>query len=271
MQHGVIGALVTPTAAAGELVAGRGVVLADPHSVDGLWSVVDADVTHCVLLGERQHESLVRRHAALLSDRGVAVAWRVVPHGPAAVVAIALEAATQQLDAGQVPEYLGELAARTWSGAWMPSVAKLEKPAPSVLQHLRSLAPGGNGFLVSLSGDADVVAVGTATNPRTRGYRCTSVISVSAAMPEPALRDVLTLCGAGERIVVPALSFDPRERFGSAKAIEMVALPVGNEIPMPLADSLPRCVVCAAVVPAEFCSFCHVRLVRDPLEHSGVQ
>ena len=37
----------------------------------------------------------------------------------------------------------GELAARTWSGAWTPTVARLEDPVPSLGQHLRSWMPSG--------------------------------------------------------------------------------------------------------------------------------
>jgi hypothetical protein len=271
MQSVVFGALVAPTAGAQELTSGRPLVLADPRNVEGLWSAMGDDVTHLVLLGERRHESLVRRQAALIADRGIAVAWRVVPHGPAAVVALLLEVAAQGLDAGLMPAYLDELAARTWSGAWMPSVAKLEEPTPSLVQHIRSLLPAGGGFLVTLSGRPGVVAVGSSADPAATTYVCASLLCADGAIPELAVRGALELCGAEKSVTVAALTFDPLGRFGSAQAVEMLALPTGEGIRLPRMARLPRCVACGAAVANRFCAYCHVRPAWASVELQGAQ
>jgi len=271
VQRVAIGALVAPNDGVMRLVDGPSVLLADPHGVDGMWTAVGDDVTHLVLLGERRHEALVRRHAALVSDRGIAVSWRVVPHGPAAVVVLALKIASYEMDAGLLPALVDQFAARMWSGAWMPSVARLEDPAPSLLQHLRSWLPTGAGFLVMLSGERGVARVGAPAGPARAGHSPSSLICAGVAIPQLAIRDALGRSGAEDTVVVPELNLDPRGRFGSARAVEIVGLPLGNDIRLPRPESLPRCVVCAAVMPADFCTYCHVRSVRASVELQGDQ
>lgn len=270
MQKVAVGALVAPTDGVISLMGDRTVVLADPGSVDALWSAVAPDVTHLVLVGERRHEAAIRRNSALVADRGVAVSWILLPHGPAAVVVLAVEAASSGIDAGLVPLFVRGLAARTWSGAWTPTVARLEDPVPSLGQHLRSWMPSRAGYLVTLSGTAEVLRVGRVpSRPADRAR--SALLCAGEGLPAPALTDALLLAGATEQLVLPGLCVDPLGRFGSARAVEMLALPADEGVPVPSADGLPRCSVCDAVVPAEFCSYCHVRPATTSPEKSGVQ
>ncbi|MEK8227381.1 hypothetical protein NKG05_16690 [Oerskovia sp. M15] len=51
------------------------------------------DAGPVVIVGERRHERPLLIAAAALSDAGLSVATRLLPHGPAAVVLVAREAA----------------------------------------------------------------------------------------------------------------------------------------------------------------------------------
>ena len=255
----VVGALVAPTDGVLEVVADSPVLLCAPDDVDALWSSVPAGATHVLLVGERRHEAHVRRHAALLSDRGLAVSWRCLPHGPAAVVVLAMQTAWADLDPGLLPAFLDELAARTWSGAWTTTVAHLAEPAPSLGQHLRSWVPGGGGFLVTLSGTPAVTPVTGAVPPAQPVMSRGSLLCAATKVPASALRSAVTLAGASDTVELPGLELDPRSRFGSARAVEMVALPADADVGLPDTASLPRCGVCDAAVPSQFCSYCHVR------------
>ncbi|MCL3859943.1 hypothetical protein [Actinotalea sp. K2] len=269
MQKVAVGALVAPTDDLLPLLGERTVLLADPHSVEDMWTVVGADVTHLVLLGEQRHEALVRRHAALVGDRGVAVSWVCVPHGPATVAVLALQVASCELDAGLLPLFARELERRTWSGAWLPTVARLEQPAPSLGQHLRSWMPSGAGYLATLSGEPGVVRVGRPVRASEPVLARSALVCAGEAIPAPALQDALELAGAHEHIELPGLSLDARGRFGTARAVELLALPAGDVIPYPRVETLDRCAVCGAVVPQEFCQYCHVRPVHASLELQG--
>src|SRR3954468_16161115 len=75
------------------------------------------------------------------------LAHLVSPHAPLAILsALALARATTEYPAFGV-RLAEALLQRTWSGAWTPDVARLVNPAPSLMQHARSLLPG-SGFLV---------------------------------------------------------------------------------------------------------------------------
>ncbi|MFS0701343.1 hypothetical protein AB6N24_15340 [Cellulomonas sp. 179-A 4D5 NHS] len=269
MQQVVVGAVVPPTTEVLELLGGEPVVLAGPDDLDGMWTAVADGTTHLLLLGEDRHETLVRRHAALVSDRGVAVSWLTLPHGPAALVVLALQAASVSLDAGLLPEFVRQLAARTWSGAWTPSVSKLVDPAPSVGQHLRSWTPGGSGFVVTLSGDRGVVPVGGKGLVPGDGSGG-SLYCAGSGVPDQARDHLVAASGASDLVEIDALRLDPEARFGHARAVEVVALPSDERVPLPPASTLAGCVVCAAVVPGEFCSYCHVRPAGLPVDPQGV-
>lgn len=269
MQQVVVGAAVAPTTEVRELLGSDPVVLVAPDDLDGLWTTVAEGTTHLLLLGEDRHEALVRRHAALLSDRGVAVSWLTLPHGPAALVVLALQAASVGLDAGLLPEFARRLAGRTWSGAWTPAVAKLVDPAPSVGQHLRSWAPGGAGFVVTLSGDRGVVPVGGKGLVPSDEARL-SLYCAGSGLPPAARQHLLGASGAADVVELDALRLDPEARFGHARAVEVVALPSDEQVPLPSASTLSGCPVCAAVVPGEFCSYCHVRPARPRTDPRGV-
>jgi hypothetical protein len=262
MQQVTVGAVVAPTEGVLDLLEGEPIALAAPDDLDGMWAATQATSGHVLLLGEQRHETVVRRHAALVADRGLPVAWLLLPHGPAALVVLALQAVTARLDAGLLPSFVERLAARTWSGAWTPSVTRLEHPAPPMSLHMRSVLPGGSGFVVTCSGDGDVQPVGRGARPSQPEVPRDSLYVAGPGVPPDALAFAAQVAGAGETLELAGLRLDPESRFGTARAIEMVALPADTNLALPGLDRLNRCVVCGAGVPGEFCAYCHVRPAR---------
>lgn len=258
MQRIVVSALVPPTPEVREVFESDALLLVAPDDLPDLVERLAGRTTHILLLGEKRQEPLVRRHAALVSDAGCPVAWRAVHHGPAAVVLVASQVAAAGVDAGVAVVLADRLLEQTWSGAWTPSVAKLEHPEVAVGQHLRSWLPGGDGFVVTFSGPLpEARTVGRASQAEPVVARGDVYGAGLGAVPEPALRDVLTTAGSGGTVEVPALAVDTRGRVGAAGAVELVALPAEQRMELPPARG--RCGVCDALVFTATCSFCNVR------------
>lgn len=264
MQRIVVSALVPPTPTARELVENEALLLAAPDDLPALLERLGDRPDHVLLLGESRHEPLVRRHAALLSDAGRPTVWRAVHHGPAALLLVANQVAAAGVDAGIAVVVADRLLAQTWSGAWTPSVSRLEHPQVAVGQHLRSWLPGGDGFVVTFSGPLpEARAVGRASAAEPVVVRGEVYGAGIGRVPPSALRDVLTTSGATGTVDLPALALDTHGRVGSDGAVELVALPTEQRLELPPARG--RCGVCDALVFSDHCPFCHVRpAVVDP-------
>lgn len=222
-----------------------------------------------LVLAERRHAHVAGREAALLAQRtGVpGVARRMLAHGPLAVqhlaetLASAMEA--DDLSAAVAVDLLDRLASATLSAAWLGSVASLVDPAPSVGQHVRSLRPGGAGFVV-VHAPAQAVhparsvpaTVGRDAGPERR------VLLVSGQAPDAAVAEVARLAGTREvRAVDPETVL--RVRYGTERGAEFAALPDGvRGLPADAAALLP-CPTCRLPLPHEICPFCHTS--RQPV------
>jgi len=258
MQGIVVVALVPPTPEARQLVESDSLLLVAPDDLPALAEHLDGRAPHILVLGEKRHEPLVRQHAALASDAGCPVAWRAADHGPAALLLVASQVAAAGVDAGIAVVISDRLLAQTWSGAWTPSVAKLEHPEVAVGQHLRSWLPGGAGFVVTFSGPLpEAVNVGRAAPAEPVLARGEIYGAGVGRIPADALKDVLTTAGATGTVDLPALALDTRARVGVDSAVELVALPVEQRMDLPPAHG--RCHVCAALSFSETCPFCNVR------------
>lgn len=262
-QQVMVGVVVEPTDGARALVGGAPVVLADPSDVSALLGALPPSTTHVLLLGEGRHGAVLRQHAALLADTGPAVASLALPHGPAALIVLALHAAAARVDAGLLPGAVEDLAQRTWSGAWTPSVARLEDPSPSFSQHVRSLLPGGHGFVVSAAPAPGVLAVKDAP-PDARADHDPAhargvLYSAVPGLPDVVLRTAFAVSGAQECTELHGLALDMVGRFGDGQAVEMFALPADQRLHTPDPARMPRCAVCEAVTPEHYCAYCHVR------------
>ncbi len=222
-----------------------------------------------LLLAERRHAHVAGREAALLAQRtGVpGVARRILPHGPLALRHLAdTLAAIMQADdvsAAVAVDLLDRLASATLSAAWLGSVAALVDPAPSMSQHVRSLRPGGHGFVVVHAPDEAVhparsvpAAVGRTAGPGRR------VLLVSGQAPDAVVAEVARLAGTREvRAVDPETVL--RVRYGTERGAEFAALPDDvRALPADAAQLLP-CPTCGLPLPHEICPFCHTS--RQPV------
>ena len=262
-----ITALLDVGADAPDTGASRITVVA-PTDLAGVNSTTLGDATHALVIGERRHETLVRRYAAALADRGPTVAWRTFPHGPGAILVLANQAASIGLDAGQTVAFLDALAGLTWSGAWTPSVANLTDPAPSLGEHLRSLTPGGKRLRRHPLGPEPLGARGRQGDQSpSRDRTAAPCTAPNPDLLPPAAREQLLAASRCSTVVeVPLMRVDVVGRLGTDRAVEAVALPGGGGVQLPAARG--TCPTCATTVFTDFCPFCHVRRT-DPSDFRG--
>jgi hypothetical protein len=212
------------------------------------------------VIGEHVQAAQVHGQAAVLGDRDEdrPLALRVLPHGPLALIALAARAAEQwqDLDPGLFVHLFDVAAQFTLSATWTPAVGGLAEPPPSLGQHLRSWLPGSS-FVVLLHPSPAVVK--TSALPRTLGWAgaveaTRTELMVAGELPPSALDRVSKL--AGTTTVRPVEPIGPTHaRFGSARAVEMCALPDRvEELVGPISEA--RCPSCLMLSPSWLCAFC---------------
>jgi hypothetical protein len=224
-----------------------------------------------LLLGEARSSGSLRRTSGLLAAVvEVPVVTRALPLGPLALRLLATCAAEEELPAYAVAA-VDAAAADTWSAAWLPTVARLSDPAPTLRQHLRSWLPGGNGFLVEHAPRPRVRTATTATadtgapdGAAERDVLVVCGIGAPASVPTSVLRTAQRLAGSPERLVVPGPGH-LRSRYGTDDAVELAALPVARPV-LPDPSQAPCCPSCGQPVPGEICPLCRVRTAPVPLE-----
>lgn len=161
------------------------------------------------------------------------------------------------------------LAATTW-GAWLPSVAKLETPAPTLRQHVQSWFSDDTGFL-AVHGDPGWVAKLplASVEPERRLTRVPEPGVVATAyechsfgeLPEPAIAALFAM-GLTARPVRRAPVAESLPTWGTAKAVEFVVTrPVGE-----LEPAAGRCRSCDEPVWGSSCIFC-----RSGDHHAGTR
>ncbi|WP_435743793.1 hypothetical protein [Nocardioides sp. SYSU DS0663] len=167
---------------------------------------------------------------------------------------------------------VGSLQSMVW-GAWLPSVAKLSRPSPTLRQHVQSWFAGRDGFL-AVHGDPGWVAkLPVAEVEPDRRLRRVPAPGLTAGsyvchafgdMPEAAISALFSM-GLPSRPLRREPLGDAGTAWGSAKAVEFViSLPVSAEA---LATtSSQRCPACAEPVWGATCPFCRVAAERPDRE-----
>ena len=190
------------------------------------------------------------------------------------VRAVELVAATPGSSNGTCAAILAGLGTMTY-GAWLPSVTRLSKPAPSIVQHVQSWVPGGSGWF-AVKGDAGWVSrlPVPALEPRQRlqsardgapaqpadaparrsstatpEYECTA----TGELPEPAIAALFAM-GLERRPTRREPLGDAERVWGTADAVEFV---ISRGAISPGKPS-STCPTCAQPVWGEFCPFCRV-------------
>jgi len=214
---------------------------------------------HVLVLAERRHAALLGRACAMVAAGAeVPVLGRALPHGPLALRLLADLAAALDAPPSYVVAALDDTAEGTFSGAWLPTVAHLADPSPSVLQHARSWMPGRGGFLVEHAPRVRVRALdGGAHGEDTTGADAVpraALVVAGSGVPDPVLRVVQRLAAARERVAAPA-SPDAEARYGTPDAVGLAALPERTPV-LPARDRVPACRVCGLPVVQDACPYC---------------
>lgn len=191
------------------------------------------------------------------------------------------------------------LESSTW-GAWMQSVAGLNSPAPSVLQHVQSWSPGSNGFLAVGHPDPRVSRLplqgpsgpsgpsGSSGSFGSAGPGASAAAGAAAAaaaarrrkgpagltcvadgeLPELAIA-ALFLLGADSRPLLRAALEDHKAAWGSRRCIEFAITPAAARHPGAASQVCP---VCEEPVWGRTCPFCRVapHQVGEPMRESAV-
>lgn len=213
-----------------------------------------------LVIGESRQAAQVRGQAAVLGDRDEdrPLAVRVLPHGPLAVRAIATHATEhwQDQDPGLFVHLCDVAASFTLSATWLPSVGKLDDPAPTLGQHIRSWLPGASYVVLHhpLAAVVSPAAIPTSMSWPGGVPAARSELQVSGVLPAPVLDRMARLAGASSVRTVQAGG--PVElRFGTARAIEICALPDdARQLAGPVSGA--RCPSCQLLSPNWLCAFC---------------
>ncbi|MFW5473235.1 hypothetical protein ACOCJ5_08005 [Knoellia sp. CPCC 206450] len=136
------------------------------------------------------------------------------------------------------------------SGFWVRRVTRLASPSPSFGQHLRSLLPGGPGF-VALCGADDLVVKAKPGGFASVARPGTLVVAGASAQ---AVDHLARWHGGDHRVVDPLVSSVQR-LYGNDGA-EFAVLPPELAAAAPVTGTCP---VCALPAHGASCRFCHVR------------
>ena len=176
------------------------------------------------------------------------------PHAPLAILsALALARATTDWPAFGVG--LAEaLLRRAWSGAWTPDVARLAAPAPSLVQHARSLLPG-SGFLIRQAPDPGVLGrEASQDDVPPAGLDRVLLVEEGAVTPEVVDRLAATTgVVATRQLHLPGAWASV---YGTPRAGQLALLPA--QPATLLAPVSHRCPACDLDQPGAVCPFCHV-------------
>ena len=238
-----------------------GVPVADLRHDDAVLEAADALAAPdqpVLLLAEHRSARAARRAQVLCSVAfpRSPVLLRTASATPLGVWAAAERLARTPLDPGTGLALLDELLRRLWSGVWTPSVRRLEDPAPSLLQHARSLLPGGS-FLAE-PGRAVTTAkrrLDTSAAPGREAPRVLQHTAVTAPGLEWLLAEAQRATMADAVETVPSWQ-DPLDAYGTAGAVELVLLPTAGAHAA-AAHGLQACDGLRAPAPRR-----HLRLLR---------
>lgn len=163
-------------------------------------------------------------------------------------------------------------------GAWLPSVARLSRPAPTVRQHVQSWFGGADGFLC-VHGDPGWVArlpvAELAPERRLRRVPAPGLVAASyechtyGELPEAAISTLFAM-GLATRPTRRDPVADVAAVWGSAKAVEFV---ISWPAPPGELSTTPshRCSSCDEPVWGETCPFCRIAADRGARGHRSLR
>lgn len=150
---------------------------------------------------------------------------------------------------------LDHLREHLWSAVWLPSVAKLGAPQPTLLQHVRSWFPN-SGFLATLNPNGSVVPVSRSSMtgiPELPGF---AVIHSPTEAPEWVVPAVIQSLGSSSASEIVPIR-DSIDSYGTRSAVEFIALPVDFlDRSRPHPEDIAECPGCGVRHARHICPFC---------------
>ncbi|WP_338749353.1 hypothetical protein [Janibacter alittae] len=226
----------------------------DPVALSG-WTQVSS-ATHVVVLTRPETHSQAKLQTTIAAGQYPQVAFSVLEREVPllALAACGMTALESRADSTEVVAQLQSMLETTHAGVWLRRVHRLRAPQPKFTQHLRSMLPGGRGYIAAMSPEPLVVASAAASGAIAEhaGH------FVSEETGDPMAREVLTEIFGAEGDTLPAVG-STAARYGSP-GVEYVRL--GRD------DALPThsCPVCSLTVSGRVCPFCRARLDHDSQE-----
>jgi hypothetical protein len=223
------------------------------------------DVTSPVVVaGHRADATTVRTACALLSAHrpDVPVAAVFTPHTTGATLAALQLARTAADEAGHGLHLWREAMNLGWSAVVLDSVARLDRPNPTLAQHVRSWLPGTR-FAVRQGPEpraVDAVAVASLLGGFPRGGHDLRV-DVGAA-DDPVTRAVATAVGPQRLLPVGVPPTDTARLYGRRERFELSLVPNPDTWSPPAPG--PACWTCGLATSGRACAFCHT-VAADPV------
>ena len=192
-----------------------------------------------------------------------------VPGSPLAVAVVA--ALVNDADGTHDPAaqlgLLDRLRERVWSAVWLPSVARLERPHPSLTQHARSWL-GGSGFVAVHSPQPRVLSCPAQGMPALDVPPGGALMVADSGAPDwvvPALDAALGATGREQF----ATWRDPRDAFGTATCVEVLVVPADLDDAHAVPAGTRECPACGSRHARRVCPWCRMADELDAHDTSG--
>jgi hypothetical protein len=158
-----------------------------------------------------------------------------------------------------------------WAAVWLPSVAKVESPAPSLTQHLRSWLPG-SGFILEYGRNARVHTAERLPLPALDAAAGLQLVHATGGAPAWLLAALVEALRPSSQIQAASWRA-PEDAYGTETAAEFVALPPD---PISLLPEVTRthqfveCDGCGLRHAARVCPFCAMAVHQEGFPLGGV-
>lgn len=145
--------------------------------------------------------------------------------------------------------------AQVWSAVWLPSVASLTFPSPSIVNHVRSWFPG-SGFLAGYGKSGSVIS---AAKPPLRGVHPlpdTALLHSQLARPTWVV-DAVTSALGPRSVSEVATVREQVDSFGTDAAVEFAAVPISfHSDTRPAPEAIVECMGCGVHHARASCPVC---------------
>lgn len=233
----------------------------------------DADGALIVVCAEETAPE-VRRQLAMLAVAVPQVTTVLEPVSGTSLAVSATAAAARDLlvsgDAAQQLATIDVLRPRLWSAVWLPKVAKLSTPAPSVLQHARGWLPGA-GFLAIAGPEPRVLNASSASALADLGAPTGGSVLVADDGAPEWVANAVTSHLAPADLTRTTTWRDVRDAYGVDRGVEIVVLPPDlPEAGHPAAPSV-ECPACGRRHPRRVCPFCRMAAPASGTDLAGAR